>query len=81
MAALNGREPARTSTPFEPNVTSVKRLLTAEQVGERWQVPAAHVHRLSREGVLPSVAIGRYRRFAPAAIDAFEQAGGSETDA
>jgi len=52
-------------------------LLTAEQVGERWQVPKAHVYRLAREGKVPCVAVGRYRRFQLAAIEAFEGAGGS----
>ena len=53
------------------------RLLTAEDVADRWQVTACHVYRLSREGRLPTVKLGRYRRFRLAEIEAFEAAGGS----
>lgn len=56
------------------------QLLTAEQVGERWQVPKAHVYRLARDGRLPCVRVGRYMRFTVAAIDAWEQAGGCVTE-
>ena len=49
------------------------RLLTAEQLAERWQVPTAHVYRLAREHRVPTVTIGRYRRFRPEAIEQFER--------
>jgi excisionase family DNA binding protein len=52
------------------------QLLTAEQVGERWQVPKAHVYRLAREGRIPSVKLGKYVRFRLADIEAFEASGG-----
>lgn len=52
-------------------------LLTAEQVAERWQVPKAHVYRLARERRLPTVELGRYRRFRAAAIEEFERGGGT----
>jgi excisionase family DNA binding protein len=39
------------------------RLLTAEDVAERLQVPRSWVYREAREGRLPSVPCGRYRRF------------------
>lgn len=55
---------------------TASQLLTAEQVGDRWQVPKAHVYRLARDGRLPCVRVGRYMRFTVAAIDAWEQAGG-----
>ena len=48
------------------------RLLTADQLAERWQIPTSHVYRLAREGRIPVVELGRYRRFNPAAIEAFE---------
>ncbi len=48
------------------------QLLTAEQVAARWQVPKSHVYRLARDGRIPVVELGRYRRFSPAAIEAFE---------
>jgi excisionase family DNA binding protein len=48
-------------------------LLTAEQLAERWQVPAAHVYRLAREGRIPVVRLGRYRRFRRDAVERFEE--------
>jgi excisionase family DNA binding protein len=49
------------------------RLLTAEQLAERWQVPKSHVYRLAREGRIPCVELGRYRRFRLDAIEQFEK--------
>jgi excisionase family DNA binding protein len=40
-------------------------LLTAAQVAEQLQVPTSWVYRAAREGTLPSVPCGRYRRFHP----------------
>jgi excisionase family DNA binding protein len=57
-----------------------ERLLTAADVAERWQVPKAQVYRLSREGEVPTVRIGRYFRYSVAAIEAFEAAGGVGAD-
>jgi excisionase family DNA binding protein len=54
-------------------------LLTAEQVSERWQVPASHVYRLARTGAIPVVKLGRYRRFRLDALEAFERAAESES--
>lgn len=56
------------------------RLLTADDLATRWQVPRSHVYRLAREGKLPVVQLGRYRRFRPAEIEAFEVAGGVVAD-
>jgi excisionase family DNA binding protein len=39
------------------------QLLTAEQLAERWQVPASHVYRLTRDGKIPVVRLGRYYRY------------------
>lgn len=41
------------------------RLLTAEQVAEQLQVPKTWVYRAARDGLLPSVPLGRYVRFDP----------------
>jgi excisionase family DNA binding protein len=38
-------------------------LVTAEQVAVRLHVPQTWVYRAAREGSLPSVRCGRYRRF------------------
>lgn len=48
------------------------RLLTAEQLAERWQVPVAQIYRLTRTGTVPAVKLGRYRRYRPEAIERFE---------
>lgn len=47
-------------------------LLTADQLAARWQVPKSHVYRLTREGVIPTVRLGRYYRYRLDAIEAFE---------
>jgi excisionase family DNA binding protein len=38
-------------------------LRTADEVAARLQVPKTWVYRAAREGALPSVHCGRYRRF------------------
>ena len=48
------------------------RLLTAEELAERWQVPKSHVYRLTRDGTVPAVKLGRYYRYRLDAIEAFE---------
>jgi excisionase family DNA binding protein len=49
-----------------------QQLLTADQLAERWQVAAAHVYRLTRDGAIPAVRLGRYVRFRLDAIERFE---------
>jgi excisionase family DNA binding protein len=53
-------------------VQSNARLLTAEQLADRWQVSKAQVYRLARDSRIPAVGIGRYYRFRVAAIEAWE---------
>jgi excisionase family DNA binding protein len=48
------------------------QLLTAEQLAARWQVPASHVYRLTREARIPVVKLGRYYRYRLDAIERFE---------
>lgn len=48
------------------------RLMTAEELAARWQVPKTQVYRLAREGRIPTVEIGRYYRFRLDAIEAWE---------
>jgi excisionase family DNA binding protein len=57
--------------------TAADRLLTADDLARRWQVPKQHVYRLSREGKLPVVELGRYRRFTLTAVERFETSGGT----
>jgi excisionase family DNA binding protein len=51
-------------------------LMDAEALAARWGVPKSHVYRLARDGRIPTVTLGRYKRFRPAAIEAFEADGG-----
>jgi excisionase family DNA binding protein len=48
------------------------QLLTAVQLAERWQVQPSHVYRLAREGKIPTVELGRYRRWRLEAIEMVE---------
>lgn len=48
------------------------QLLTADQLAERWQVPKSHVYRLTREGAIPAVKLGRYYRYRVDAIERWE---------
>lgn len=71
------------STPVESisGRNGTDRLLTAEDLAERWQVAKSHVYRLTRDGKVPAVRIGRYFRYRLAAIEAFEADGGAAADA
>jgi excisionase family DNA binding protein len=42
---------------------STEQLLTAKQVAELLQITEAWVHEQARDGELPSIQLGRYRRF------------------
>ena len=53
------------------------QLLTAAQVAERFQVTEAHVYRLTREGRLPAVRLGRYYRYRVDVLEEFERDGGT----
>jgi excisionase family DNA binding protein len=46
-------------------------LWTAEEVAERLGVPISWVYEQSRSGRIPTVTLGRYRRYRPEAIDAW----------
>ncbi len=48
------------------------RLLTPEELAERWRVPKSHCYRLAREGKVPCVRLGKYVRFQLEAIERFE---------
>jgi excisionase family DNA binding protein len=48
------------------------RLLTADDLADRWRVPKSHVYRLTREGAIPAVRLGRYYRYRIDAIERFE---------
>ena len=75
--------PASTSAPRGEvgggPVSAPTKLLTADELAVRWQVPKSHVYRLTREGRLPAVRLGRYYRYRVAAIEGFELDGGCST--
>lgn len=56
------------------------RLLSADELADRWGVARAHVYRLAREGRIPDgvlVELGRYKRFRLAGIEEWEESGGT----
>jgi excisionase family DNA binding protein len=48
------------------------RLMTAEELAERWQVLKGHVYELTRRGEIPAVKLGKYYRYRLDAIERFE---------
>lgn len=56
-------------------------LLTADDLADRWQVTKDHIYALTRTGQLPTVRIGRYYRYQLAAIERWENDGGTERTA
>jgi excisionase family DNA binding protein len=77
------QSPTRLDASEEGNGANPLRsggLLTAEDLAARWQVPASQVYRLTREGRLPVVRLGRYYRYALAAVEAFERGGGTHAE-
>jgi excisionase family DNA binding protein len=75
VTALDRPASANGGVGVQGSATS-NRLLSADDLAERWQVPRSQVYRLAREGRVPAVWIGRYVRCRPAEVEAFEQAGG-----
>ena len=55
-----------------------ERLLSAKEVAELLSVPESWVREATRQGRIPYLALGRYRRYERAAIEAWlaEQRGG-----
>jgi excisionase family DNA binding protein len=66
-------EPPQTATEAHNASQRPTRLLTADELGERWQVRPQHVYTLARDGDLPHVRIGRYVRFRLEAIETWER--------
>jgi excisionase family DNA binding protein len=64
------------TAPLRPAPLTRDHLLTAEQLSDRWQVPKSHVYRLAREGHIPTVRLGRYRRFRLDEIERHERSAG-----
>jgi predicted DNA-binding transcriptional regulator AlpA len=52
----------------------MSRLLTAEELAERWQVPTGWIYAKCRTGELPKVPLpGKYIRFRLDVVEAFER--------
>ena len=64
------------SSDLEPGQSNA--LLTPDALAERWSVSRAHVYRLTREGRLPVVKLGRYYRYRLEAVESFERGGGTD---
>ena len=47
-------------------------MLTPDELADRWQIPKSHVYRLTREGRIPVVKLGRYYRYRLDQIEQFE---------
>jgi len=60
----------------EPPLASA--LLTAEELARRWRTTPSHVYALARSDALPTVKLGRWRRWRMEDVLAFERAGGTE---
>jgi len=69
VPGTQGVAPAQSGAPPSGGPT---RLLTADQLAECWQVPKSLVYRLTRDGRIPAVRLGRYYRYRVAAIEAWE---------
>lgn len=60
-----------------PIATDIPHLLTCEELAAKFGISEMQLYRLSWAGKIPSVKIGRLRRFAPAAIAAMIENGGT----
>ena len=54
---------AMTTPSRRPEASTNLSLRTADEIAARLRVPKSWVYRAAREGTLPSVRCGRYRRF------------------
>lgn len=71
MTGQNGAASPRVgSLPMTP-VGHMDRLLTAEDVAALLQVKPSWVYAESRAGRLPTVPVGRYKRFRRSAVEAW----------
>jgi excisionase family DNA binding protein len=70
---------ARTTTAVRDGVRDAhtSKLLTPDDLAARWSVNKSHVYRLTREGRVPFVPVGRYYRYRLDAIEQWERDGGA----
>ncbi len=50
-----------------------ERLLTADELAARWQVPRSWVYAASRTGRIPTVRLGHYYRYRLSAVESWEE--------
>ena len=61
------------------NGSNGSRLLTAEELADRWQIKPATVYALARKGTIPTVRLGpRLVRFRLVEVERFEADGGCD---
>jgi predicted DNA-binding transcriptional regulator AlpA len=65
-------QPADDARDAERPRASSERLLTAGRLAARWQVATSHVYRLTRDGAIPVVRLGRYHGYRLDAIERWE---------
>lgn len=51
-------------------------LMTVDEVAKRLQMDRNYIYTLAKRGRIPSMKIGKYRRFVPAQIDTWMNSGG-----
>jgi excisionase family DNA binding protein len=54
--------------------------MTPDELAERWSIPKSQVYRLTREGRIPVVKLGRYYRYRLDEIERFELGEGHGPD-
>lgn len=58
-------------------VKDAAKILKAQELARRWEVPTTTVWAMARRGDIPTIRLGRMYRFSSAAIAEFEARGGS----
>lgn len=71
MTRSNGGEPAVSAAAPPSKEELAGRLMTAGEVAELLGVPRSWVYEQSRLGRIPTVTLGRYRRYRLQAIEAW----------
>lgn len=76
-ARVTDTRPSTFRGPKTVEISGSGALLTPDALADRWSVPKSQVYRLTREGRLPVVKLGRYYRYALGAVETFEAKGGT----
>ena len=75
---VDSSDPRRSSTTRESSSPNGRpALITAAELSRLLGIRLPQVYRLARDGILPSVRLGRLRLFDPAAIEEFIRRGGA----